>query len=283
LRILSITFLGALALVAPLCMPSATGQDNTDAPAAASDTHVSWPLTGHAFSATKYARVVTVLPDGRRHFVRNEHYPVRIARDADGRIMMQSTVDSVASECDFPTMRTPPPCPTWNVFVIDPGAHLDTHWSAGELGAHGAVAITLSQERLESAARLTTEIPNLEPDPDRDATSVRKQDLGERVIDGLRAHGVRTTIVYPIGHSGSKVPTTLIHEIWIAPEMNLIVRVIDGDPHGEELIWGLEKISLQPELSLFVPPEGYVVQVRSLIADWAVMNDFEHLESWFGK
>jgi hypothetical protein len=279
---LSISILGTLAIALTLvCVPFAAGQEGQEAATESGGNLVKAPVVGRAFSATKYAKLVSVLPDGKRHFIRNERYPTRVARAADGRIMMQSFGDDVSSECDRPTMRIPPPCPYWNVFVIDLSSHLVTHWSDGEFAAQIAVDFPLSQERLELAARLTSEMPNLGPDPDTDATKMSKEDLGDRVIDGIRARGVRTTITYPVGHSGSKVPTALIHELWIAPEMNLIVRVIDGDPHGLERIWGLEKISLQPDPSLFLPPHGYGMQHQK--SDWGAYHDFEELESWFEK
>ena len=46
-----------------------------------------------------------MLPDGKLHFIRNERYPTRIARAADGRIMMQYLDDDIPSECDRPTIR----------------------------------------------------------------------------------------------------------------------------------------------------------------------------------
>ena len=281
---LRISLLGTLAVAMPLFyVPSVAGQEGTEIATESGGNHVSAPLVDGAFSATKYARLVRVLHDGRQQFIRSERYPSRIARDADGRIMMQSFGDDISSECDRPTMRIPPQCPFWFVFVIDPSSHLVTHWQEGELAAQVAVDSPLSGERLELAARLTSEMPNMEPDFNRDATdaaSVSKDDLGERIIDGLRAHGVRITITFPMGGSGNKVPTSRIHELWIAPEMRLIVRVVDGDPHGLERVWGLENISLQPNSSLFLPPRGYVIQHQKL--DISVY-DFETLESWFAK
>ena len=282
MRNLAISTLSALALAMPLLSSApVAAQEGTETATESGDNHLNAPLVGRAFSATKYARLVKVLPDGKLHFIRNERYPTRIARAADGRIMMQYLDDDIPSECDRPTMRIPPPCPYWNVFVIDPNSHRVSHWPEGELGAHVWVDFPLSPERLELAVRLTTEMPTLEPEPDTDATSVNKEDLGDREIYGIRAHGVRTTITYRVGHEGSKVPTIQIYELWIVPEMNLIVRVIDGDPHGLERIWGLEKISLQPDTSLFLPPDGYEMQHSK--AEWGPVPDFEELESWFKK
>lgn len=63
--------------------------------------------------------------------------------------------------------------------------------------------------------------------------------------------------------------------------MNLIVRVIDGDPNGVETVWGLEKITLQPDSDLFQPPEGYAMQ--HLTTDQWAIHDFEDLGSWFSE
>lgn len=60
------------------------------------------PVTGYPFSAVKYARRVRVLPDGRQEFLRNERYPIAMARDQDGRLMMQMLeTDGLAPECDI--------------------------------------------------------------------------------------------------------------------------------------------------------------------------------------
>lgn len=58
-------------------------------------------LAGHPFSAVKYARTIRVLPGGKQQFIRNERYPIRIARDSAGRLMMQKIYsDDLNPECD---------------------------------------------------------------------------------------------------------------------------------------------------------------------------------------
>ena len=66
--------------------------------------------------------------------------------------------------------------------------------------------------------------------------SVTTEDLGGKTGEGLRATGVGTTTMYPAGHSGNKTPIAIIHEVWKSPEMRLVVKIVDGDPHGEETI-----------------------------------------------
>ena len=70
-------------------------------------------VVGHPFSAIKYARRVRVLPDGKQQFLSNERYPIRIARDADGRLTMQ-IIDTAGlyPECDRLDILVPPICPS---------------------------------------------------------------------------------------------------------------------------------------------------------------------------
>ena len=258
-----------------------------DAPAVAARSESSPLIVGHPFSATKFARSEKVLPDGKQQFLHNDRYPTRIARDEDGRVMMQMVqTDDLQPECDHLELREPPVCPAWSVFVIDPVAKLVTHWPAGELAAHVAVDFPVTDGRLEQAAELTTALPGLGPEFTDEDGRVSKMDLGGRAIEGIQAHGVRWTLRYDANQDGQTVRRTRIHEVWTSAEMQLIIRVIDGDPNGEESVWGLEKVSVEPDAALFRPPDGYEMQHRSLGQfggqDWGV-NEFEYLKSWFEK
>lgn len=265
-----------------------------DAPAVAASNETSRLIVGHPFFAIKYARSVKVLPDGKQQFLRNERYPDRIARDADGRLMME-TAESIPSgdllpDCDRLDMLVPPVCPADNVFVIDPVAHRVTHWIAGERSGHGAVDFPLTEARLDQAADLTTMLPGLGPDFTDEDGKVSTADLGDREIEGVAVHGVRWTLRYDVNQDGQTVQRTRIHEVWTSAEMQLIIRVIDGDPKGEESIWGLEKISLKPDPALFQPPDGFEIEHRTpgQLLRWGVSGgrseyDFEQLKSWFEK
>jgi hypothetical protein len=125
-------------------------------------------------------------------------------------------------------------------------------------------------------------MPEDAPDPDTDAMSVTTEDLGEKTVEGLRATGVRTTVMYPAGHSRNKTPIAIIHELWTSQEMQLVVKIVDGDPHGEETIADLEQVSLQPDLSSFDPSSEYKKYLwkdseYQPYSDWGI----EHLKEWF--
>jgi len=260
-----------------------SAQDSAaDAHPESSTNAASVPLVGHPFSATKYAWQVKLLPSGKTQFIRNERYPTNIARDADGRIMMQRIpTKDLLPECDHLDRLVPPVCPVWGVFVIDPVAHTLTHWLEGERGMHSAVEFPLTQAHLEETARETGELPSVPPEFTEADGKVTTTDLGDKMIEGIQAHGVRSTLQFAKEDSGQNINLTRIHEVWTAPEMKLVVRVIDGDPNGLETFWGLEKVLLAPNPSLFQPPADYKKGHEH--SDEGTMIDFEYLHTWFSK
>jgi hypothetical protein len=237
-------------------------------------------VAGHPFSAASYVRTVRNLPNGKQQLIRFERFPYQLARDRDGRVRFESAGKIV--DCDQPTLSDHPACPLWEVKVFDPAGRTLAHWGEGERDAHQSVTVWLSAEQVESAENSTTAMPEDVPEPETDAMSVTTEDLGEKTVEGLRATGARTTTMYPAGHSGNKTPIAIIHEVWTSQEMRLVVKIVDGDPHGEETISDLERVSLQPDLSSFDPPSGYVTHLRKgsksqSYEDW----DIERLKDWF--
>jgi hypothetical protein len=240
-------------------------------------------VTGHAFSAMKYARRVKILPDGKQQFIKNEIYPTQIARDAEGRIRIEPIVDP-QPECDQPTSLVPPPCPFWSIIVFDPTKQVITHWHTSEPAGHGAVAIKLSASQVDDAENSTTAMPVDLREPAPDEAKATTEKLGDKTIDGVRASGVRTTTVLPAGYSGNKTSVTKIHEVWRSEEMRLVIKIIDGDPNGEETIAGLDHVSLQPDPALFEPPDGSKVQIRAESGDSVYADrDITLLVEWFVK
>jgi hypothetical protein len=282
-------FVGMNAVLVLSGVWSAWGQGLTDAGAVSNvqDNRVAL-LAGHPFSAIKYARKVRALPDSKLQFITNERYPIRIARDANGRLMMQDIhSDDLQSECDHLELRVPPLCPAWSVFVIDPVAHTIANWAAGELGAHMWMDFPLSDARLEETVHATADLPDVPPDFSDEDGKMSKVNLGNRTIEGIPVHGMRWTLLYDTNQDGQTIQRTRIHEVWTSAEMKLIVRVVDGDPHGVESVWGLKKISLSPDPALFQPPADYqflhCYQVHRSNCDKFTDHEFEYLASWFSK
>jgi hypothetical protein len=145
----------------------------------------------------------------------------------------------------------------------------------------GAISFVCEWKRTISANNKQAEPPDVPAsfsDEDGDVSAV---DLGDKTVEGILAHGVRTTLLYTKVVSSKKVQVTRIHEVWTAPDLKLIVRVIDGDPQGIQTVWGLERVSRSPDPALFQPPLDYELQHGK--SDKYTNHDFEYLDSWFSK
>jgi hypothetical protein len=94
------------------------------------------------------------------------------------------------------------------------------------------------------------------------------EDLGNMAIQGLQAHGLRSTYTIPAGEVGNDQPIVTISEQWtarIAPGSSLEVRSVDEDPRTGTRTRELVNLTLgEPDASAFQPPAGYEVTVLEL-------------------
>ncbi len=233
-------------------------------------------VTGQAFSAVRYSRTVRVEPNGRRAIVREGHR-VLMARDREGRIYMagQGMADK---QCDLPSLGKLPVCDFWGPLLLDLRAKTIWHWTDGEIGdKEQSVQMGLRDDQFADAERFTSVLPK---PPDSAEPGVTVQSLGERNFKGIRATGIRTTITRA-GPDGK--PASTIHEVWTSAKMHLVLRVVDGDPQGEETVSGLTAISLTPDAKLFQLPE------RHYLRHWGERDtrgfadaDVRNLGEWLG-
>lgn len=230
------------------------------------------------FSAVSYVREVKILPNGKQQFIQNVRYPTRLARDAAGRIRIDIVTDP-PEECDQMQMLSPPACPDWPVVIFDPHAQTSTHWEGGEFGYHGPVVVNLTTSQLQDAETATLTMPSQPTAETLDDPNATFQSLGERQIDGIDTTGIRITRVFWLDQGGARVRTVHIHEVWVSEPMQLVVRIIDGDPTGEETVAGLDHVSLGDHPDLFQLPSGY--RVYHYDQGRFIGDDISLLASWF--
>ena len=257
-----------------------TSQDQQTASNTAYSPHAV-AVTGQAFSALRYSRKVAVLPDGELKVV-EEVNVMAVARDGDGRVRIEFAGADVP-ECANLGLKAMEKCPVRTISVFDPMAQTMTHWGGGAWTGPGIVVIHMSAAQVDDAERLTLTLPGDTFDRDgaeSDGAVVTTKKLEEKQVEGIRATGVRTTVVIPAGHAGNKEPITTIHEVWVSTEMQLVVKVIDGDPAKELRISGLEHVSLSADGALFLGHEGDRVFSWTDHPEFA-SEDLEHLALWF--
>jgi len=96
---------------------------------------------------------------------------------------------------------------------------------------------------------------NGEPDP-----RVKTEDLGERMIEGVKAKGSRTTRTIPAGEIGNERPIEVVSERWYSDELKAVVMTKRSDPRTGETTYKLLNVNRsEPQRSLFEVPADYTV------------------------
>ena len=237
-------------------------------------------VTGHPFSATKYTRTVRIKPDGSRTVIAERH-SIRMARDSEGRIRIEGA--GTALQCERPGMLVLLRCPAVLVLVFDPSARILSDWLIGAEAAPEAGIHKLTPEQFAECELLTLSTAAVLSAMDPEEANIVTEDLGQKVIEGIATNGVRTTTMLLAEDSNEKPTVRHIHEVWTSGEMKLVIKVIDGDPHGEETISGLKQISMTPTPSLFSPPNGYWVydgRILKFFYSWAADEYVRHMTEW---
>jgi hypothetical protein len=254
--------------------------DESDTTANDQSVPMAIAVTGHPFSATKYTRTVRITPDGSRTVIAERH-SIGLARDSEGRIRIEGA--ETTPECERPGMLVLLRCPAVLVLVFDPSARILSDWLMGAESAPEAGIHKLTPEQFAECERLTLSTAAVLSAMDPAEANIVTEDLGQKVIEGIATNGVRTTTMLLAEDSNEKPTVKRIHEVWTSGEMKLVIKVIDGDPHGEETISGLKQISMTPDPSLFSPPNGYAVydaRIVKFIHSWAADEYVRHMTEW---
>jgi len=210
-------------------------------------------VTGKPMSATEQHHSLQVLADGTRieKTETNNFY-----RDEQGRTRMEHTVGG-----------------TTHVMIHDPvagyGFMLDPVNKIAHKAAH-KMAYPLPQEQTATTATgghsgriaihtaggahvMAAHAEGL-PEP-------VKEDLGTQTINGVVAHGTRTTLTIPTGKIGNDRPLQVVNERWYSDDLHAVVKSTNNDPRFGETDYEMANIDRSvPAASLFQIPSDYKVQ-----------------------
>lgn len=135
--------------------------------------------------------------------------------------------------------------------------------SRGE-GTPRDVEVNVVRLRAEAAASAAADWPMAPPAvawrastwAPRGAGSVMP--LGSRDIDGVRAHGERTTWTIEAGKVGNEKPIAITREVWTAPELMITLSSRDFDPRSGEINYRLKNIRRgEPDAALMRVPADF--------------------------
>jgi len=96
---------------------------------------------------------------------------------------------------------------------------------------------------------------------DGDKTQAKVEDLGERVIEGVKAKGRRESHAIPVGDIGNDRPIEVSSETWYSDELHTVVYSKRTDPRVGETELRLTNISRADQpINLFEVPAGYTMK-----------------------
>jgi hypothetical protein len=229
------------------------------------------PVEGSPYSATVINESIQTLADGNRIVERSTG---TTARDSQGRTRNDAALPMIGGM----SAATP-----HMAFIIDPVAQVSYTLNLDEKTAHVmngkmmspafraalpdppppqalSVMIAGAAPLPPSAASgpMIVSMKASKEDLAKEQAETKTEDLGTQVIEGVSAHGVRTTRTIPAGEVGNEKPIDVVTEVWTAADLKTIVSSKRSDPRTGEQTYRLTNIAQsEPDPSLFTVPADF--------------------------
>ena len=237
------------------------------------------------YSAEAVTETVQTLGDGNRIVNRSSS---TLYRDSEGRERREQMLDNIGSlhaEAPVKTVSIWDPVAKTN-YSLDERKHTARKSSAGGFtfatpGARAGMSepmvstwthtgpndVTVMRSPMPRVAggeshvmiyenTITTRVSN----DSKDNARLKNEDLGERMIEGVKAKGSRTTHTISAGEMGNERPIEVVSERWYSDELQTVVMTKRSDPRTGETTYKLLNVNRsEPMKSLFEVPADYTV------------------------
>jgi hypothetical protein len=165
-----------------------------------------------------------------------------IARDRQGRIFNERRALIPASETATP--------PILSIHIYDPQSRTSTFIDPQRQVAWQS---TLNRPPAAAPPLATSSAAN---------SYIKKEDLGNRKMEGIEVHGVRDTQTIPAEANGGK-EITVVDEYWYSEDLRLNMLAIHKDPRtGEQTTTVTQVDRSEPDPAIFEIPSGYKILPR---------------------
>jgi hypothetical protein len=209
--------------------------------------HPGKVLAGAPYSAVAVIESNQTLGDGNAI---NRKVLTNVFRDSQGRTRRETTLPAVGPLAASGQPKT-------FIMIFDPVAstgyalHPDSK-VAEKLPAPPGGGTNSSQMQAKFEARMQQEIAN---------GTLKKEDLGVQVINGLSAQGTRYTRTIAPGQIGNDKAIVIVSERWYSPDLQIVVKSTRTDPRFGQTTYNLTNLQrTEPAATLFAVPAGYTVQ-----------------------
>ncbi|HEX4592709.1 MAG TPA: hypothetical protein VH157_00470 [Bryobacteraceae bacterium] len=246
-------------------------------------------VTGSPYSATAITTFTQTLADGT-HITRT--IQAQLARDSEGRTRREESLNAVGPWSTGGSDKhlisiSDPIAQTHYVLqpdqqvamkaglptIVGPGPLAGPGITAGPgiAGISGAVAgIKVRQGFEENGVKVTTSSSDNVMWMAKEGTMMvigaekkpqQVEELGDQMIEGVRAHGRREKRTLAVGEIGNDRPIEVSSETWFSDELQTIVLSKRTDPRMGDSEYRLTNISrTEPAASLFEIPAGYTMR-----------------------
>ncbi len=216
--------------------------------------HLPFAIKGAPYSGVEISQRVQTLADGTN--ITQNSPSKQVYRDSSGRTRTERPFFPVSSVKNLPYI----------VEIVDPVAGQSVILDTINKVAHLTI---LQKPPMPALPKMASPAPNtgvattMIPGARRIAgerPQISTERLGAKTIDGIVVEGTRTTTTHPAGTMGNDRPITSTSEIWMSPELKIVVFTKMSDPRSGDNITALTKISrAEPDPALFQIPQGYRV------------------------
>ncbi len=200
-------------------------------------------VTGAPYSAQAVTQFTQTLANGD-HIQRTT--TSSIARDSQGRTRMERAIANVGA------LSAGAGNQARAIVIHDPVAGMSY---ALDPSSHTARSTPIPAAR----TRTGSETPNARSG--RFQASLKTEDLGTQVIQGISAQGKRVTRVIPAGREGNEKEIDVVTETWYSPDLQVVVMSKTSDPRFGDSVYQLSSVTrTEPDPALFTVPSDYAVK-----------------------
>jgi hypothetical protein len=232
------------------------------------------PVKGAPYSGNAVTETTQVLADGNR--IANT-ITAAVYRDGEGRERREQSLPNIGT-------FTPQGAPPTTVFISDPVAGVNYSLNPNEktaiklpvpqVGAFAPMPPGAKTKVRIGVGAVTAGVSMIPPPLGPQQVMIYKasaagpapnpateEQLGTKVVEGVQAEGVRTTMTVPAGQIGNDKPIQIVDEVWRSPELQVLVHSEHSDPRMGSTVYSLQNISRSdPSPTLFQVPADYTIK-----------------------
>jgi hypothetical protein len=220
----------------------------------------SKPMRGYAiergmpYSGVRVVQNVTIFPDGSR---KEDGSSTKEWRDSEGRKRSDVTWESLDGS-DVTVCQIDDPVALvryiWKVGTTAKTVVTETHYNMDDGIVSEIWPDPVHEHRPEPGSGMAIVVLRPQGNPNR-----TNETLGPEYINGVYAEGSRSIEIIPPGKGGYGLdhPVKRIDEIWMSPDLKMVVKTFLDDGLGSTESIELKNIDRsEPDPSVFQPPPG---------------------------